>query len=249
LNLELLLASAASIGLLQGFLHCSGMCGPFVLAYSMAMVPKSTDGTAVAPPSVWKVLLRNHLPHNLGRVTAFTVLGVVFGAIGSFLNIIGATTGIEAIAGFIGGGLMIWWAVDEFRTGHGGAFVEKWSLLQWKPVQRYLRQGIHKSSATSAYLSGTILGLHPCGLLFAMLLSASSTGSALRGGLTLLAFGIGTIPALFSVAIVGFYGRKRLQSRTFAYIAAVFIGLSGVLFILRGLAVNHWIPSVSPWLF
>jgi uncharacterized protein len=173
------------------------------------------------------------------------VMGVVFGALGSFVNTASRLNGLQAFAGFIGGGLMIAWAVDEFRTGHGAGFLERWSFLRLKTVQRVMR----KDWGRQPLLAGIMLGLHPCGLLFAMLVSAAATGSALIGGGVLLAFGIGTMPALFMVALLGWYGRRRFTSRAFSYVAAVLIACSGTLFILRGLAVNGWIPGVNPWLF
>ncbi|WP_179122973.1 sulfite exporter TauE/SafE family protein [Ferroacidibacillus organovorans] len=247
MQLYMLMSGALLIGFIQGFLHCSGMCGPFVLAYSLGARVKAEQGAS--PHFILVAFLKSQLLHNLGRVTAFTCLGAVFGEMGSFLNTLRSATGIEAISGLVGGILMIGWAVDEFRTGHGGGFIERWSILSWKPIQRVLREGMQRTSAGYAFFSGTLLGLHPCGLMFALLLAASATGSALAGGLSLLAFGLGTVPSLLAVAIIGWYGKKRLQGRIFANVSATVMTCSGILFILRGLAMNHWIPSVNAWLF
>ncbi|WP_245926321.1 sulfite exporter TauE/SafE family protein [Sulfoacidibacillus thermotolerans] len=241
-----LLMTAFSVGLLQGFVHCAGMCGPFVLAYSLAL---GGDSGARSPVSLRMILLKAHLPHNLGRILSFTILGALFGAIGSFVNVASKTTGIQATAAFVGGTLMVLWALDEWRTGHGASFLERYSLLRNKGIQENLRKWMNRRDPLGAFFAGMLLGLHPCGLLFAMLISAAAAGSALKGGLLLFAFGIGTIPSLLAVATAGFYGRKRLQGRLFSNLAATLIALSGILFILRGMVINNWIPSVNPWLF
>lgn len=239
-----LIVWALGVGLLQGFLHCTGMCGPFVLAFSMSF--RSKDSTARHPG---RQVVASHLAHNMGRILSFTIMGAVFGALGHFVNTAAHATGLEAAAGIIGGGMMILWAVDEARSGHGGGFMERWSLLQWKPVQKVFRKLMSVRTPRAAFFAGIILGFHPCGLIFAMLLSATATGSAWAGAVTLLAFGIGTSPALLSVAAAGWYGSKRLRGRKFTYIAAALIAFSGILFLLRGMAVNGWIPEVNPWLF
>lgn len=235
------LAAALGVGLLQGFLHCTGMCGPFVLAFSVRL--QTGTGTGIRHA----ILLT--LWHNGGRILSFTVLGAVFGGVGSFVNAAGHTTGLDALADLAGGGLMVLWALDELRTGHGGALVERWSLMRVTFVQSAVRRLSRERSPMAAFLAGIILGLHPCGLLFAMLLTAASSGSAATGALALLVFGLGTLPALFSVAAAGWYGRKRLEGRWASYATAVLIGLSGLLFALRGMAANGWLPGVNPWLF
>lgn len=240
-----LLMWALGVGLLQGFLHCVGMCGPFVLSFSLALTPGS--GARTRPRLL--SMMRTHLAHNLGRVTVFVILGMVFGSLGSFVNTAARTTGFQAAAGFVGGALMILWAVDEFRTGHGAGFLERWSILKYAPVQNLFHRITGNKGVLAAYVSGLILGFHPCGLIFAMLISAAATGTAVGGGLVLLMFGLGTVPSLLTVAVAGWYGRKRLTGRVFSYLAATLIAVSGVLFILRGMAVNGWIPSVNPWLF
>ncbi len=241
-----LLVWALGVGLLQGFLHCSGMCGPFVLAFSLSYRKDAAGNLTKASTGH---ILKLHLAHNLGRILTFTLLGAFFGALGSFVNTASDATGIQAAAGIFGGTLMILWAIDEARTGHGAGFMERWSLMSLGPFRSIFRRVMAKKTPSTAFVAGILLGFHPCGLIFAMLVSAAATGSAVGGSLILLMFGIGTIPSLLSVAALGWFGGKRFQGRKFSYIAAGLIALSGIVFMLRGMAVNGWIPDVNPWLF
>lgn len=240
-----LLIWALGVGLLQGFIHCAGMCGPFVLAFSLSF----SENREGASQSLRRRVLGLHLAHNGGRVLSFTVLGGLFGALGSFVNTISGANGIDAAAGLIGGLLMILWAVDQVRTGHGAGFMERWSILSLAPFRHALRGLMSKKTPGAAFAAGILLGFHPCGLIFAMLVSAAATGSALHGALVLLLFGLGTIPALLAVAALGWFGYNRLRSRSFSYVAATLIAASGVLFMLRGMAINGWIPNVNPWIY
>lgn len=234
------LIAALGAGLLQGFLHCSGMCGPFVLAYSIRL---SDENLAIARP--WAMIGG----HNLGRIMGFALLGMLFGLVGSFVNLASETAGVDGVAGIVGGGLMIAWAIEQLRTGHAGSGLERWSLMNSKPVKAWMRTLKTRASWTSSFLSGLVISIHPCGLLFALLLAAASSGSWWHGGLVLVLFGVGTVPAMVSVALAGFYGRKRLSGRWANYAMATLIGLSGMLFALRGLAINGLVPAVNPWLF
>ena len=63
---------AFTLGLL-GSLHCIGMCGPLAIAFSEQ---KSTN----AYQRFWE-----GLSYNLGRTVTYSLLGLLFGAVGSFL--------------------------------------------------------------------------------------------------------------------------------------------------------------------
>lgn len=274
---------ALLVGLLQGSLHCAGMCGPFVLSYGLALGPSRTaaapataraEGGATAalarvagpalaaPPSSvggrspvaagprpQTGVLRLLLAHNAGRLTAFALLGAAFGALGSFVDAAARLSGLQAAAGFVGGSAMLLWAVDQLRTGHGGGGLERWSLWRIPAFGRRFRGLLGRRDPVGAYGCGFLLGLHPCGLLYAMLLAAAATGSPLSGAALLLSFGLGTVPALLAVAGAGAWGSVRPRGRGFTYATAGIVAASGVLFALRGMAVNGWVPNVWPWLF
>jgi len=79
---------------------------------------------------------------------------------------------------------------------------------------------------------GLSLGFLPCGLVYAALLKAVDSGSALGGAATMLAFGSGTAVALLSLGAASSFVRfPRWSNR----LAAVSMMLAGGLLVWRGL--------------
>lgn len=82
---------------------------------------------------------------------------------------------------------------------------------------------------------GLLLSALPCGLLYAALAAAAAAGSALAGGLAMLAFVAGTVPALSGVALLGrFFGQA--VGPAWRVVGALLFLLNAT--VLAGLAVN-----------
>ena len=61
------------------------------------------------------------------------------------------------------------------------------------------------------YLLGVALGFLPCGLLYGALAAAASSGGPLAGAFAMLAFALGTVPALALVGIAGHVAAGRFM--------------------------------------
>jgi hypothetical protein len=100
--------------------------------------------------------------------------------------------------------------------------------------------GVIRSRSPAAPLAlGVFNAFLPCQLIYAFAARAASTASVGEGTLTMLAFGLGTLPAMLAVgtthALVGARGRARL-----ALVAGLLVVGFGVLTLLRGLdALPH----------
>ena len=79
------------VGLLTGF-HCVSMCGGFVISYTTKNALKKVSSH------------KSHLMYGLGKTVSYTIIGAVFGLIGS---IIAFTPMMRGIAGLLAGTFLI----------------------------------------------------------------------------------------------------------------------------------------------
>ncbi|MBL0121549.1 MAG: sulfite exporter TauE/SafE family protein [Betaproteobacteria bacterium] len=101
----------------------------------------------------------------------------------------------------------------------------------WRHVSPYAKKLLPLRSLTHATLFGMLWGWIPCGLVYAMLLTAMSAGSTARGAMTMAAFGLGTLPVM--VATGWSAGRlrgwtRKPRVRMAAGIAVVAMGVFGI---------------------
>jgi sulfite exporter TauE/SafE len=193
-------------------LHCAQMCGPLVLAYSL---PLERSGGNLA---------RAHLAYNGGRLATYSVLGALAGMAGGGMVSLGRLAGIERTAALVAGlamivaAILLFWRPSQNLVQIGGTS----RALPVRLVAKLLRSG----TAGSKLLLGASMGFLPCGLIYAALLKAVESGSAVSGALTMFAFGAGTAGALlgigfFSTAITARLGR---HANTLAALSVLFVG-------------------------
>lgn len=218
---------------LFGSMHCVGMCGAIVAAYS------TQDGFRDSSSNERSGALIKHLAYNFGRILSYTIVGAMLGAIGgSFagLKIVGEW--FSALAGMV---LIVsgFWMLRIFPCM---GFAQEISLGTEKRsflLSLYARSyGALLASPTveSKFYIGFLTPLLPCGLLYSAFMIAASSGSALNGALTMALFGSGIVPALVIVGYVSTFFRFRLRSWG-DKLAAFTIILMGVMMLLRGLGM------------
>lgn len=180
------------IGLLGG-VHCVGMCGGIVSALTVQTIrmpgEKSRD---------WPL----HLAYNLGRISSYVMAGAVMGAIGTvgmlFNNILPVQLGLYVIAN-----LMLV-AMGLYLTGFTRALsdVERLGQGFWARIQPLTKRFLPARSVAQAFPLGLLWGFLPCGMVYGVLATALVTGSAERGAMLMLAFGLGTLPNLLLAGMV-----------------------------------------------
>ena len=207
-----------TMGISVGFGHCIGMCHPFVLYISGRFVGEKRGYSSLFIP---------HIKYNLGRVTTYSFLGVGAGFAGDMMQVVGSLMGIQKTAAIVAGVFLVLYGLLAFigynfmnRLEHklaGGTFVEKLKKVQPK----------------SPYFTGVILGFLPCGPLYGMIIASASSASALRGGLSMLLFGVGTACAMMAVSVFGNYLMAR---RGFFNLLTLILMVSmGLFFIWSGI--------------
>jgi uncharacterized protein len=209
-----------------GSVHCLGMCGPLVLAYSLHLTQESDRA------AVWPASAAHHLAFHGGRLLTYGLLGAFAAAIFTFPLFDRIFAGLRNGVTFTGGILMI--CVGLVLSGIIPARLV--SLPVWRPGatgRGFFRRLLVSKGLPSKFVLGFLAGFLPCMLSMAMIVKAATTGSILAGFTTMLLFGLGTLPALF---FTGFSAsllsvKARLTGEKVAGAMAM---LMGVLLIVKG---------------
>jgi hypothetical protein len=214
-------------------LHCLGMCGPIVLAYSVAGKEEREKGRAGA----WEL----HVAYNGGRIFSYAILGALAGLAGLTFSSLNVIAEVVAIAG---GVIMLLAGLSMF-----GLLPLPTSLLpeNASSVLRQLHRALLlKRTFTSKFSLGLLTPLLPCGILYAMVAKAATAGSIAGGALTMAVFGAGMAPALGVMGSFSSFFSLRLRKGA-QQLAAATIALMGVILILRGLHVPYlaWLTGHS----
>lgn len=219
-----MMLSALLLGLLGSF-HCIGMCGPIAF---MLPVDRSNSIAKIFQISAY----------HFGRILAYALIGLLFGLVGKGLYLFGFQQQLSIIIGLI----MIAIVVVPQK------YLRKYNFTQpiFKIVSKLksaLGAALKRKSPDTFLTIGFLNGFLPCGLVYIAVFGAIASLGALEGGLYMALFGIGTIPLMTSAIYLGNYLNERIRHRIRKAIP-IFVGIMGVIFILRGMDLG--IPFLSP---
>ena len=218
-----LLLSALVLGLLGGG-HCLGMCGGLMGALTMAI-----------PPEQRGKRLRLLVAYNLGRISSYTLAGLLIGLAGWAVASSPAAMVLRVVAALllISMGLYLagWWS--------GLTRVEAIGKGLWRHIQPVASRLMPVTSLPRALLLGALWGWLPCGLVYSTLLWAASQGDALDSALLMLAFGVGTLPVLIATGLAAERLTALLRKRGVRVAGGVLVILFG-LWTLPG-PHQHWL--------
>ncbi len=218
------LITAIVLGLMGSF-HCIGMCGPIALALPL-------NNTS------WFTRIIGSLLYNIGRAITYALMGAIFGILGEGLQLGGFQRWISIAMGtimilaivfpalFRGSGKL-----DKYLYGYNARLKKRFGVL------------FNQRSYSSLLIIGLLNGLLPCGLVYMALAGAIATGGVSSGALFMFIFGLGTLPMLLLLSLVGNVVKGSVKSMINRMIPYVIV-IIGILFILRGM--NLGIPFISP---
>ncbi len=234
------LALAFVTGLISSFGHCLGMCGGIVAIYSARQAAQTPAGES-QPGMMARIV--SFMPLHLGRITTYTIFGALIGLAGSLLDQAGGMMGWQGLFSVIVGIIMLLVSLSLMGVLPP---IEATLVTLTKgntPVTR-MRGLFGKRSFWSTLTLGILWGFLPCGLVFAMLVLAARVGTFWGGALTMLAFGLGTVPTLVGFGLAANLLSPKLRGGLQSF-AAILLMLFAVQTVLRGLAVANIIPSFS----
>lgn len=178
---------------LSGGVHCLGMCGGIVGALTLGL--PATPGPALGGR------LPFLLAYNLGRLLSYMAAGALAGGVGAWavhlLALQRAQLSLQIVAGLfmvaLGLYLAGWW--------QGLARLERAGGRLWRRIEPLGRRCLPVRTPAQALGIGLVWGWLPCGLVYSVLVWALAAGGAAQGGLLMLCFGLGTLPALLAMGV------------------------------------------------
>ena len=219
-----MLLTALLFGLLGSF-HCVGMCGPIAFLLPVDLENSFKKAAQIAS-------------YHLGRITAYAIIGFIFGLVGKSLNLFGFQQQLS-----IGIGILMLLVVFMPQRMFSKYNFSKPIFKLISNVKSALGKELKKKTSDTFLTIGLLNGFLPCGLVYMAVFGAIASGNAWEGSLYMAIFGIGTVPLMTSAILIGNFLNAQVRQRVRKAIP-IFLVLISCLFIARGLGLG--IPYLSP---
>lgn len=191
-----------------GSLHCVAMCGPLAGMHG---------GTRS-----WRL----GAAHAAGRLVTYVALGALAGALGGGLDLAARVGALQRFATIAAGATVLGWGAWQLAVAFG--WVQTAGTVRLGRFGQGLTQIRTRRPAVRAGLAGVLTGFLPCGWLWAFVITAAGTGSALAGAAVMFAFWLGTVPAMVGLLrLVGpSLGGLRRRMPVVTAVTLILLGLS-----------------------
>jgi sulfite exporter TauE/SafE len=225
-GLPALLGALFLAGLAGGVSHCSTMCAPFVLA-------QAATGVGAGGGRLRRLAGAALLPYQAGRMLGYGALGAAAGGAAGLVTLASGLRWVLVALLVLAAVLML--AQASKRLGGWVPRLGMASPRLPRALEHRIGALLADPTGWRGVLLGVLLSALPCGLLYAALAAAAAGGSALAGGLGMMAFVLGTVPALTGVALLGRFF-SRWQGPWTRRAGGALFGLNGV--VLLAMAVR-----------
>ncbi len=218
---------------LAGSGHCIGMCGGILAALAVA-----SPDASVAQRFRW------NLAYHSGRITTYSLLGLLAGAVSQAALFSALRPRLYWL--YVAANLMV--IAIGLATALG---VRRLSLAAldgtgWGFMSRVMGRASSQPTVMAFLAAGLVMGLLPCGLVYGVLIAAAAGGSWLQGGGMMLAFGLGTLPALLAFGQVA-TALGAIATTVFLRVMGLAVALLGVVGLLKTLITMGVVSLISIW--
>lgn len=238
------------LGLIGSMGHCVGMCSALLLLIGR--------GGAVSG--------RQMLLVHGGRISAYALLGAAAGAIGYGLSAGSPNHGhihgsadqhspasttwaappgmhlAQGVLALVIAGMAVYLALALLGRAPSPEVLLPRLTRRWGRAMRRLAAA-NGCRPPELFAIGLLWGMLPCGLVLTALLTAVASRAPWDGALAMLAFGLGTSPALLGVRWLGRRGLARPTPWP-RHAAALLVLLFGTQMAFRGLAAWGWVDHL-----
>ena len=209
--------------------HCAGMCGGIVVSLNSVAFVSDNKKTLIQR-------LLTQIVFNLGRIASYGIIGALAAAsigavavVSPFGPILRIAAAVMTIA--IGLSIADWW--------RGISVVERLGQFIWRYIQPLTQRFMAANNLLQVLCLGLLWGWLPCGLVYTALTYAMVSGDAIQGFTIMMAFGLGTLPAMLLIGTVSQTWLQMFKSTWGRRIIGFSIILLGVFMLNSALNAKH----------
>jgi sulfite exporter TauE/SafE len=219
-----------SIGILWITIHCAGMCGPIIAGVTSSPGSKTPFG---------KRIIRV-LAYQSGRAVTYAALGMAAGLVGavfettirSFANAAGLVLSAALVLMGIAQLPAVHRRIPTLNRGSGQSIAAQ--------LMKVIRAAREMHDIPRLFVTGMMLGLLPCMLMFWVLSIAASTASPFHGAGVMVLLVVMTTPTLIFAGVLA-----QLPIRKYGeQLVPLSLIVSGAWMGMVALAANGWIDHV-----
>ncbi|MDQ1923999.1 sulfite exporter TauE/SafE family protein [Massilia pseudoviolaceinigra] len=220
------------VGLL-GSVHCVGMCGGIVSAFSAAPVAARPFPVAVMTQRAATDGMARVLAYNTGRIASYMTAGALAGGIAGGARTLAGLTAVQAGGYWLANLMLVILGLYLMDAWRGLAKLEALGQGLWQRARPLMRFIVPIDRPLKMLALGALWGWLPCGMVYSVLMTAMFTGSGAGGAIVMLAFGLGTLPMLLAMGMAGERLRAALQKRAVRLGAGTLVLAFGLLGLVR----------------
>lgn len=236
---------------LFGSVHCAGMCGGIVSAFSMAA--PTTRRFPVAVLTRTSAVPTRVLSYNAGRITSYMLAGALAGGLANGARTFAGLSALQTGGYWLANIMLVALGLYLMDAWRGLAHLEALGSGLWRRLKPLGARLQPIDGPFKLFGLGALWGWLPCGMVYSVLVTAMLSGSATSGAAVMLAFGLGTLPMLVAMGVAGARLRAAMQRRAVRTAAGLLVLGFGLLGMVRAAAggQSHWldlfcIPGMAP---
>jgi uncharacterized protein len=217
--------TAFVVGIVASLSTCMAVVGGLLLSMSATF---AKEGDKIKPQVMF----------HAGRVVSFFILGGIIGAVGSAFT-------LNTVVSFT---LGVTIAIVMFILGINLLDVFPWAKRLQPSMPKFISKRVHGISKFNHTLTPLLVGVAtfflPCGFTQSMQLYTLTTGSFLKGGITMLSFALGTLPILALISFSSFSIHNSSKAGIFFKSAGLIVIMFALFNLINSLVVIGWIPPI-----
>lgn len=254
---------------LAGSVHCVGMCGGIVgaISASATALPRNVIpiqraagfanralafGAPAAHPAAPARAIPRVLAYNAGRIGSYMVAGALAGGLAGGAQSLAALADLQLGFHWLANLMLVALGLYLMNAWHGLTRLEQAGRVLWQRAQPWMapmmKTLMPADRPHQAFALGALWGWLPCGMVYSVLLTAMLSGSAVGGALVMLAFGLGTLPMLAGLGLLGARLRNAMQQRKVRIACGLLVLAFGLFGIARAAGVVPGHGMAPAWM-